>query len=344
MSDEAGIENLSHEEIVESMLVSARSIIRTCMEIRNHEDVVIITDTHTSEIGRSLYEAAAEVTDRVLLMMIPPAFKPGNEPPSPVADLMRKARVVLIATKESLTHTKARINASKTGVRIASMPGISKEMFITGGMTADYNALQIEISGMNNIFRRRREVHVTSPSGTDVKFTTGSRWILEDNGICNRPGQVTNLPAGRIFTMPKEGSMNGKIVFDGSWEGELITKPVEMTIMEGRVTEISGYDNVEKIIESFNIPPHSKRILDLQLNKIVAEFGFGMNSRAKVVGNVLEDQVVRGNAYFSFGDNTALGGNSNTGIQKRGVIIKSTVLLEDVDLVLDGKIIGRRRK
>ena len=174
MTEETGFENLSHEEIVESMLVSARSIVRTCMEIRNHEDVVIITDTHTSEIGRALYEAAAEVTDRVLLLMIPPAFKPGNEPPSPVGDLMRKSRVVLIATRESLTHTKARINASKSGVRIASMPGISKEMFITGGITADYNALQIEISGMNNVFRRRREVHVMTPSGTDVKFTTKS--------------------------------------------------------------------------------------------------------------------------------------------------------------------------
>ena len=74
MTEETGFENLSHEEIVESMLVSARSIVRTCMEIRNHEDVVIITDTHTSEIGRALYEAAAEVTDRVLLLMIPPAF------------------------------------------------------------------------------------------------------------------------------------------------------------------------------------------------------------------------------------------------------------------------------
>jgi len=69
-----------------------------------------------------------------------------------------------------------------------------------------------------------------------------------------------------------------------------------------------------------------------------------MNSRARVIGNVLEDQVVRGNSYFSFGDNTALGGGSNTGIQKRGVMKKTSVTLEDVDLVLEGKIIARKRK
>ncbi len=340
MTDDTGIEKLSDREIIDSMIVSARSIVRTCMEIRNHEDVLVVTDTETSEIGRSLYEAASEVTDRVLLIMMPPSFKLGNEPPSPVADLMRRVKVVLIATKDSLTHTKARVNASKSGARIASMPGISKEMFILGGLTADYNALQKEISAMNSIFRRRREVHVTSVSGTDIKFVTGSRWILEDNGICNRPGQVTNLPAGRIFVLPKEGTMNGRIVFDGSWEGKLIENQIIFTIQDGLVTTVEGSPEIKEIFEVSN---NSKRISDINLMKTVAEFGFGMNSRAKLVGNKLEDQVVRGNSYFSFGDNTALGGNTSIGYQIRGVLEKTTVLLEDIDLVIDGKIIARKR-
>jgi len=340
MSDETGIEKLSDEEINESMLISARSVVRTCMEIRNHEDVLIITDTETSEIGRSLYEAAAEVTDRVLLIMIPPVFKLGNEPPSPVGELMRRTKVILIATKNSLTHTKARINASKAGARIASMPGINREMFILGGMTADYNALQREMSSMNTVFRRRREVHVTASSGTDIKFTTGARWILEDNGICNRPGQITNLPAGRIFILPKEGTMNGKIMFDGSWEGRILQESCEFTIKNGLVTDISGD---EEIIVSFKNTKGNKGVFESNMFKTVAEFGFGMNSRAKIRGNKLEDQVVRGNAYFTFGDNTALGGSANVGMSLRGVIEKSSVKLEDIDLVVDGKIIAGRR-
>ena len=340
MSEETSIEEISNQEIIDSMLVSSRSIVRTCMEIRNHEDVLIVTDTETSEIGRSLYEAASEVTDRVLLIMMPPMFKLGNEPPSPVADLMRRARVVLIATKDSLTHTKARINASKAGVRIASMPGVDKNMFISGGITADYNALLREISAMNTIFRRRRDVHITSPSGTDIKFTTGSRWILEDNGICNRPGQITNLPAGRIFVLPKEGSMNGKIIFDGSWEGKLLEDNIEFTIDDGLVTGVKGDLEINEV---FKLDKNSTRTSDGGLINTVAEFGFGMNSRARLVGNKLEDQVVRGNSYFSFGDNTALGGNSNIGLQVRGVVQKTNIYLEDIDLVLDGKIIAKKR-
>ena len=101
------------------------------------------------------------------------------------------------------------------------MPGIDEEMLAIGGMAADYNALQREISGLNPMLRRRRDVRVTSPAGTDVKFRTGARWVLEDNGICNRPGQIANLPAGKVFVLPKEGSMNGKVVIDGLLHGIL---------------------------------------------------------------------------------------------------------------------------
>ena len=205
------------EQREEAMLTAARSVVRTCMQVRQVESVLIITDPESSEIGRALYEATAMVTDRVLMMMMPPSHREGNEPPNSVADLMRRQDVVLMATKHSLTHTRARANASRENVRIASLPGIDAETFANGGMTADYNALQKEISGLNSILRRRRDVHVTSEAGTDLKFTTGSRWILEDNGICNRPGAITNLPAGKVFVLPKEGSAKGRIVIDGSW-------------------------------------------------------------------------------------------------------------------------------
>ena len=167
----------------EAMLSTARSVVRTCLQIRREEDVLIITDPETSEIGQALYEEAARVTDRILLVMMPPTQKPGKEPPLPVADIMRKNRVIIIATKDSLTHTRARQQATKEGARIVSMPGISRRVFESGGMTADYNALQREISAMRSVLRRRRTVRVISPSGTDVEFLTGGRWVLEDNGI-----------------------------------------------------------------------------------------------------------------------------------------------------------------
>ena len=247
-SDGTGVAGNSEE-----LLSTARSVVRTCLQVRREEDVLVITDPETSEVGQAIYEEAARVTDRILLVMMPPTQKPGKEPPLPVADIMRKNRVIIIATKDSLTHTRARQQASKEGARIVSMPGIGRDSFESGGMTADYNALQREISGMAVIFRRKRLVKVSTPAGTDIEFMTGSRWILEDTGICNRPGQVSNLPAGKVFVLPKEGSMNGKIVLDGSWEGRVLDEPLTFEVRDGIVKEVSGGELATEITSLFEL-------------------------------------------------------------------------------------------
>ena len=343
MPEEHGEAEAGEQNLEEDMLTSARSVIRTCMQVRPHENVLVVTDPTTSEVGRALYEAASEVTDRILMMMMPRSHRQGNEPPASVGDLMRRQNVVLLATRNSLTHTRSRLTASREGARIASMPGISQDMMATGGMTADYNALQKEISGVNPLLRRRRDVKVTSEAGTDITFRTGARWVLEDNGICNRPGQVTNLPAGKVFVLPQEQTMSGKIVIDGSWEGKMLEEPITFLVEEGAVVSISGgeaAENIQAVLDEARVGLRPSRAN--QINT-VAEFGFGMNPRAKLSGKRLEDQVVRGAAYFGFGDNSALGGSASVGIHMRGVILDPTVELNDVDLVVDGRVTARKR-
>ena len=66
------------EQREEAMLTAARSVVRTCMQVRQVESVLIITDPESSEIGRALYEATAMVTDRVLMMMMPPSLCGGQ--------------------------------------------------------------------------------------------------------------------------------------------------------------------------------------------------------------------------------------------------------------------------
>jgi len=323
----------------EAILSTARSVIRTCLQIRREEDVLVITDPDNAEVGQALYEEAARVTERILLVMMPPTQKTGKEPPLPVSDIMRKNRVIIIATKDSLTHTRARQQATKEGARIVSMPGIGRTAFESGGMTADYNALQKEISGMGPFFRRKRKVRVRSATGTDVEFLIGGRWILEDNGICNRPGQISNLPAGKVFVMPKEKSMNGTIVIDGSWEGRLLEEPLSLQIRDGLVEGISGGGVAEEISSIFELAKAGIRGSKREQVWTVAEFGFGMNPRAtELVGNKVEDLVVRGSSYFGFGDNSHMGGSARVGVHLRGSLIEPEVFLEDSLLVSNGKI------
>jgi len=338
MDAETGLGSGDDGEVKESLLSTARSVVQTCLQIRKEEDVLIITDPETSMVGKALYEEAARVTDRVLLVMMPKSQRPGKEPPAPVSEIMRQNRVIMIATQSSLTHTRARANASKAGARIVSMPGISTELFESGGMTADYNALQREMNGLGGHFRRRRKVRVTSPAGTDVSFDIGARWILEDNGICNRPGQVSNLPAGRVFVLPLEGSMSGQIVIDGSWGGSVLGEKLSFKVDSGMVTGIEGV-SADDVTSVFEMAKAGHRGSKRDLVRTVAEFGFGLNPRAtRIVGSKLEDQVVRGTAYFGFGDNTAIGGSVAVGFHIRGVMKDPSVTLDDFSLIKEGKI------
>ena len=83
-------DELSVEEIAENLRNSAQTVIKTCMDLRRGENVLIVCDPTTGEIGQALHEAANERSDRVLLIVMPKARHHGEEPPSPVANLNTK--------------------------------------------------------------------------------------------------------------------------------------------------------------------------------------------------------------------------------------------------------------
>jgi leucyl aminopeptidase (aminopeptidase T) len=331
-------EELSIEEVAENLKVSAQTVIKTCMDIRRGENVLIVCDPTTGDIGQALHEAANERSDRVLLIVMPKARHHGEEPPSPVANLMRQQQVVIAPTRYSLTHTRAIRQSVRGGARVATMPGMTNEMFSRGGMSADFNEIKQKISDLTTYFRRRRIVHVKSEQGTDVSFEVNWReWKLDDNGICNRPKMLTNLPAGKAFIMPREGTMNGKVVIDGSWESNLVDEPITLVIEQGMVMDVKGGTTAATIRQEFGEAAKRLRTKDRENVWTVAEFGFGMNPQARLSGNVLEDEKRLGTCYFSVGDNTALGGTSAVGIHIPGVLKNASVWLDETQIITNGE-------
>jgi leucyl aminopeptidase (aminopeptidase T) len=141
-SESIPFDELSIEEVSEQLKASARTVIKTCMDIRRGENVLIVCDPSTGDIGQALHEAANERSDRVLLIVMPKARHHGEEPPSPVANLMRQQQVVIAPTRYSLTHTRAIRQSLREGSRVATMPGMTNEMFSRGGMSADFSIIK----------------------------------------------------------------------------------------------------------------------------------------------------------------------------------------------------------
>ena len=133
-------------------------------------------------------------------------------------------------------------------------------------------------------------IHVKDSNGTDVEFEVSWKdWNLDDNGICNRPRMITNLPAGKAFVLPKEGTMNGTIVIDGTWESTLLEEPLELIVENGIVIDIKGDATAAQIRQQFG-EAASKLRSKTENWYDCTEFGFGMNPNAVITGHVLEDE------------------------------------------------------
>ena len=110
-------------------------------------------------------------------------------------------------------------------------------------------------------------------------------------------------------------------------------------VENGIVVEASGGELAKEIEGVFELAKSGLRGSKRDVVWTVAEFGIGMNPKAlEIVGNKLEDQVVRGSAYFGFGDNTHLGGSARVGFHLRGVIRDPNVTLEETTLISEGNV------
>lgn len=331
-------EDESEDKMDELMEKSAVTVVDICMDLRRGENILIVCDSTTTGIGQALHNAASKRSDRVLLVVMPKGRHHGEEPPAPVVNLMRQQQVVIAPTRYSLTHTRAVRQAIKDGARVATMPGMTNEMFTSGGISADFALIKKNMGEMAPVLRRKRIVNVKSEAGTNVTFEVNWReWKLDDNGICNRPRMLTNLPAGKIFTLPREGTMNGTIVIDGSWDSALVDEPIVLQIEDGLVVDVKGGTAAAQIRQAFGEAAKRLRSKEQENVWTVAEFGFGMNPEARLIGSVLEDEKRLGTAYFSIGDNTTLGGASAVGIHVSGVMNSPSIWLDETELVKEGQ-------
>jgi leucyl aminopeptidase (aminopeptidase T) len=306
--------------------------IKTCMGTKKSEKVLIITDEVKSEIGYALYDNAKRLGHDSLYVEMKSGKINGEEPPYAVAELMQKFDVVLCPTAKSLTHTNARRAASAKGVRVATFPGITKDVMIRG-MNADYTKISKLSIKLKEILEKGSHVRVTSALGTDISFSIKGRTSYASKGLFHAKGESGNLPTGETFLAPIEGTANGVFIVDGSMAGLGLIRNVNISIKvkDGYATEIKGGSLAKKLVNQLDAVGKDARN--------IAEFGIGTNDSAKLSGVLLEDEKVMGTIHIALGNNVSMGGSVNVPIHLDGVIKKPTVYLDQRILMKDGKLL-----
>lgn len=314
-------------------LDSASAIaIRDCMGAKKDEKILVVTDEVKREIGLSLHLNALRLGYQSLLVEMKSGKINGEEPSDEIAELMQKFDVVFCPTAKSLTHTDARRNASAKGVRIATFPGITKEVMIRG-LNADYKKISALTIKLQKILETGKQIKVTAPAGTDITFSISGRKAYASKGLFHAKGESGNLPTGEAYLAPVEGTTNGVFIVDGSMAGLGLIKNanIKIEVENGYATKISGGTLAKK--------------LKVMLDKVgkdarnIAEFGIGTNDSAKLSGVLLEDEKVMGTIHIALGNNVSMGGSINVPIHLDGVVKKPTVWMDSKMLMKDGKLL-----
>jgi 2,5-dihydroxypyridine 5,6-dioxygenase len=217
---------------------------------------------------------------------------------------------------------------------------ILKQMFPT-------EDLRRRVEFARELLTSAKEMHITSPGGTDVVYKLSQYPVISEYGYTYERGRWDHFPSGFSFTQGNDGGVNGTVVL---MPGDIfaafkryVQTPVRLKIEGGYVVDISG-DGMDaalmrSYIESFNDPR----------GYAVSHIGWGLNERANwhhfaATRHLDSEHVMNalsfyGNVLFSTGPNTELGGKNDTpchmDLPMRGCSLK----LDGVPILDNGRVV-----
>jgi len=313
-----------------SLRYSIRSVYQDCIRVRHHERLLILCDAPMQDLALKFFTVSETFSRFPSLHMMSEIRHANEEPDRSVALLMRSQDVILIITSHSLSHTKARRNASRQGARIVSLPGITADI-LCRTLNGHYKQILHRSRKLADILTIGRSAKLTSPAGTALTFSIVRQPGHADTGMVHEPGRFSNLPAGEACVGPVHGSADGKLVIDGSFPGVgKLGQPVEMRVKDGYVVRITGDGEAEQI--RAQLKPFGRAARN------IAEIGIGTSPSAKFTGCTLEDEKVLGTMHIGLGNNVSFEGKVDVPCHLDAVIHKPTLIIDDRVIIKDGDI------
>jgi len=292
------------------MIEGAKNALKVVLAMNPDEPMLIVTDEHKVDIAAAFQRGGEVLGAKVRTYVLPEANRPLSEIPNDFESELEHCKnggVIINAFEGFSTETPFRIKLIKeelaTKSRVGHAPGITLSMMKDGPMTVDWFEVAKNVDNLMGKFKDADKVHITTPGGTDIILGIQDRSF--DTDVRIKPGSFGNLPAGEIWCAPIENMANGVIVCDGSI-GDVgqVSSPLKLEVADGKLVAIESDDQelVEKIKELTSV--------DLEAG-IVGELGIGLNPKARLTGNLLEDEKAGKTAHIAFGNNSEMPNGKN---------------------------------
>lgn len=314
------------------MMRSVRNLLETCLNLKPKENLLVLTDTNKIDIAEMFALVGQEMDAEVVMVIMTPRTRHGEELPRIVAEAMKAADAIIAPTTFSVNHSSARKAASDAGARLIFMSDACEEVFLDGSLEIDYYAQREIILNVGAILEKAKHIRITSALGSDITMDVTGRHAVPQTGICHEPGSISPPPCIEVAIAPLEETTSGVMYIDGAIvPGGVCQQPIKIGFEKGRIVSIEGGQEAEKlrsILESFNDPNIYCAV----------EMGMGMNPKAKIgQGGPLEDEAEFGTMHIGIGNGITFGSS----IRANG---HCDLVMRDAIIEVDGKVLMKDRR
>ena len=310
-----------------------------CQKLRSNDSYFIVN--RNSPILADSAKKAAENNGLKVTIFNLTANKPYEHFPKKLSTLLRqetpKAGVSLFDYSYhpdwNLKEVGARIELlhqtiEQIPISWAHSPGITLDMALNGPLQCNYKRMAQESVKILENLQNIRRLHITAPRGTDVeievpkqiKFDTDCVIVPPD--VYGQPGKVGNLPVGEVClqkddilkvvnvetgkdesqSYPVKLRASGKVVCDvtvgGCTKKVNPEKPITVHFEDGVLTDFFCEDRAFYCIQRSFMDSQAK----YGLPTVLEEIGIGLNEKARITGNMLEDEKIRGTCHLAPGN------------------------------------------
>ncbi len=331
---------IPNSDFVDDMLPGAQSALSHVLNMKTGDKVLVVADQYKKTIGEAFSMSATKLGGMVDLYLLEENKRPYRSVPGELADVLAGHDIVINTFSSNAEETPFRVELTHLeiakGSRVGHAPGITEDMMVGGPMNVNFHEIREKAHKLMNFLEGVSKVHITTEAGTDLRLNIKGRDFETDTEIL--PGKMGNLPAGEIWCAPIETEGEGIVIVDGTI-GDIGKVPSPLTI------EMEGGKVVSLASEDKGFVKEVRRLIDIDpMASVIGELGIGLNPKARLVGNMLEDEKAGRTAHIAFGANTDMPSGQNDSRTHRDFLFYEPNIIiekndEEITLLEKGRVV-----
>lgn len=327
------------------LALSAQKTVNDILKVKPGETLLITVDSKADFRLAAAVARAGECAGAKTMIAYhstPPAYGKAGEAwyPDSLVGAIERADVWIELNHQWIYCSTVweRVTAKGTRMRYFHLGKMDPDSYWRCLGALDLEALKAFMTAVVDMTNAANEMRMTNPAGTNVSFKKTGRPVTNESGDASTPG--VHFMLGQIGWAPIEESIEGEIIFDGSFFGGgpmdlgILRHPITFVVEKGKIVDITGQEEAKRVKEWMVG-------LNDELMYYLAHTCYGFNPGAQLIGECTEDERIWGCTQWGFGYQAEVFGGAlgDAVTHGDGICLNCSVWLDGIQLLDQGNVV-----